>query len=100
MKLCVTSWSFPACGLFEAWGVAQALGFRAMDLGLLHGPALDRARITSDPHGAATALSGITPSNLYWLFGHDIIENAVSDPAAAARNEMAFASVCAFAKAA
>lgn len=100
MKLCVTSWSFPACRLFEAWDVARALGFRAMDLGLLHGPALDRARITSDPYGAAASLTGITPSNLYWLFGRDIIENAVSDPAAADRNEMEFASVCAFAKAA
>ncbi|WP_431297766.1 sugar phosphate isomerase/epimerase family protein [Tabrizicola sp. BL-A-41-H6] len=100
MKLCVTSWSFPACNLFEAWGVARALGFRAMDLGLLHGAALDRTRITSDPISASASLSDITASNLYWLFGHDIVENAVSDPNAAARNEAEFASVCAFAKAA
>lgn len=100
MKLCVTSWSFPACTLFEAWGVARALGFRAMDLGLLHGAALDRTRITSDPIGASAALADITPSNLYWLFGRDIVENAVSDPAVAAGNEAEFDSVCRFAKAA
>ena len=27
MKLSVTSWSFPACTLSEAWAVARALGF-------------------------------------------------------------------------
>lgn len=99
MKLTVTSWSFPACTLTEAWGIAQALGFRAMDLGLLHGTALDRGRITSDPDGAARDLGGVRMSNLYWLFGADIVENAVSDPAAKARNEAEFAQVCRFARA-
>ncbi len=100
MKLAVTSWSFPACTLNEAWGIAQALGFQAMDLGLLHGAALDRVRIITDPEGAAADLGGITVSNLYWLFGADIVENAVSDPAARARNNAEFAQVCRFAKAA
>lgn len=100
MKLTVTSWSFPACSLTEAWGVARALGFQAMDLGLLHGAALDRARIIADPEGAAAALGGLTVSNLYWLFGSDIVENAVSDPTAKARNEAEFAQVCRFARAA
>lgn len=100
MKLTVTSWSFPACTLTEAWGIAQALGFRAMDLGLLHGAALDRGRIIADPMGAAADLDGITVSNLYWLFGADIVQNAISDPAAKARNEVEFAQVCRFAKAA
>ncbi len=100
MQLCVTSWSFPACTLREAWGISGALGFGAMDLGLLHGPSLDRARIVSDPEGAARDLAGIQMSNLYWLFGGDIAENAVSDPAAKARNEVEFASVCRFARAA
>ncbi|MBA3908607.1 MAG: sugar phosphate isomerase/epimerase [Rhodobacter sp.] len=100
MKLSVTSWSFPACTLAEAWGIAQALGFRAMDLGLLHGAALDRHRITTDPEAAARALGGMPVSNLYWLFGADIVENAVSDPAAKTRNEAEFAQVCRFAKAA
>lgn len=100
MKLTVTSWSFPACTLPEAWAVARALGFRAMDLGLLHRAALDRGRIIADPEGAAAGLGGIKVSNLYWLFGADIAENAVSDPAARARNEAEFARVCRFAVAA
>jgi sugar phosphate isomerase/epimerase len=100
MRLSVTSWSFPACTLMEAWGIARALGFEAMDLGLLHGAALDRARIIADPEGAAEALGNVVPANLYWLFGADIVENAVSDPAAKARNELEFERVCRFAKAA
>ncbi len=100
MKLSVTSWSFPACTLSEAWGIARALGFGAMDLGLLHGAALDRERIIADPEGAAGDLGGIAVSNLYWLFGADIVENAVSDPAAKVRNEAEFAQVCRFARAA
>jgi sugar phosphate isomerase/epimerase len=100
MKLSVTSWSFPACTLAEAWGVARALGFTAMDLGLLHGAALDRERITANPEGVAAALGGIRMANLYWLFGAGIADNAVSDPAARARNETEFAQVCRFAKAA
>jgi sugar phosphate isomerase/epimerase len=100
MRLTVTSWSFPACTLVEAWGIAQALGFQAMDLGLLHGAALDRGRIIADPEGAAGALGGIAASNLYWLFGADIAQNAVSDPGARARNEAEFVQVCRFARAA
>jgi len=100
MKLTVTSWSFPACSLSEAWGIARALGFQAMDLGLLHGAALDRGRIIADPEGTAAGLGGITVSNLYWLFGPDIVQNAVSDPAAKTRNEVEFGQVCRFAKAA
>jgi sugar phosphate isomerase/epimerase len=100
MKLTVTSWSFPACTLNEAWGIAQALGFRAMDLGLLHGASLDRGRIIAEPEAAAADLTGLPVSNLYWLFGRDIAENAVSDPAARARNTAEFEAVCRFAKAA
>jgi sugar phosphate isomerase/epimerase len=94
----ITSWSFPACSLAEAWGVSQALGFRAMDLGLLHGAALDRQRIIQTPEAAAADLAGLVVSNLYWLFGRDIVENAVSDPTARARNTAEFDAVCHFAK--
>lgn len=97
MRMTITSWSFPACTLDEARGVAAALGFRAMDLGLLHGPALDRARITSAPDAAAQELAGLAVSNLYWLFGRDIAHNAVSDPTARARNAAEFDAVCRFA---
>lgn len=100
MRLTLTSWSFPACTLNEAWGIAQALGFQALDLGLLHGAALDRSRIIADPERAAAALGGIRVSNLYWLFGADIVENAVSDPLAKARNEADLGQACRFAKAA
>lgn len=100
MRMTVTSWSFPACTLAEAWGIARALGFPAMDLGLLHGPALPRQRIIDDPEGAARALGGMPVSNLYWLFGRDIVEHAVSDPAARTRNTAEFDRVCRFAKAA
>ncbi|WP_309668454.1 sugar phosphate isomerase/epimerase family protein [Tabrizicola sp.] len=99
MKLTVTSWSFAACTLAESWGIARALGFGAMDLGLLHGAALNRGRIVSDPVGAAgeVAALGIAVSNLYWLFGADIVQNAVTDPAARARNEAELDRVCRFA---
>ncbi|MCU0829804.1 MAG: sugar phosphate isomerase/epimerase [Tabrizicola sp.] len=100
MRMTVTSWSFPACTLREARGVSEALGFRAMDVGLLHGAALDRGRITGDPEGAARGLDGLAVSNLYWLFGRDIVENAVSDPGARDRNTAEFDAVCRFAKAA
>jgi sugar phosphate isomerase/epimerase len=99
MKLTVTSWSFAACSLKESWAIARALGFEAMDLGLLHGAALNRGRIVSDPVGAAAGVAGlgIKASNLYWLFGADIAENAVTDPAAKARNEAELDQVCRFA---
>ena len=88
MQLSVTSWSFPACTLPEAWAVARALGLARMDLGLLRGPALDRARLLSDPRGAAgdiRALGTEAPS-LYWLFGAAIEDNAISEAAALGRN--------------
>jgi sugar phosphate isomerase/epimerase len=100
MRLSVTSWSFPLCSRTEAAGIARALGFPAMDLGLLHGPALDRQRITSDPLGSASGLGDLAVSNLYWLFGRDIAENAVSDPEARTRNTTTFDAVCRFARAA
>lgn len=98
MQLSVTSWSFPACTLAEAWAVARAIGPSRMDLGLLHGPALDRARLVSDPDGAAAEVRalGIACPNLYWLFGAGIEENAVSDPAALGRNLEELAAVLRF----
>lgn len=100
MRMTITSWSFPACTLAEARGVSEALGFRAMDIGLLHGAALDRQRIIAAPEAAAGDLDGLAVSNLYWLFGRDIVENAVSDPLARARNTDEFDAVCRFASAA
>ncbi len=99
MQLTITSWSFPACTLAETWGIGQALGFRAIDVGLLHQAALPRQRIVDEPEVVARDLNGIAVSNLYWLFGPDIIENAVSDPESRGRNAAEFEEVCRFAKA-
>lgn len=100
MKLSVTSWSFPACTLDEAWAIAQALGFHAMDVGLFHGPALDKARVLADPAGAAVDLTtrGIRAANLYWLFGADLASRALTDPSARAANLADFDAVCSFAQ--
>jgi sugar phosphate isomerase/epimerase len=98
MQLSVTSWSFPACTLPEAWAVARALGLARMDLGLLHGPALDRARLVSDPRGAAGDIRalGIEAPSLYWLFGAAIEDNAISEAAALGRNLEELAQVLRF----
>jgi sugar phosphate isomerase/epimerase len=99
MRLSVTSWSFPACSLGEAWAIAQALGFAAMDLGLFHGPALDKARVLADPHGSAAdlAVRGIRGANLYWLFGEGLADRALTDASARAANLTDFRAVCRFA---
>jgi sugar phosphate isomerase/epimerase len=99
MQLSVTSWSFAACSLDEAWAIARALGFEATDVGLFHGPALDKARVLKDPHGAADDLTarGIRAANLYWLFGAGLADRALTDPAARAANLDDFAAVCRFA---
>lgn len=100
MQLSVTSWSFPACTLEESWAIAQALGFKALDVGLFYGPALDKARVLADPVGAAQDLTGrgIKAANLYWLFGAGLADRALTDPAARSSNLADFASVCKFAQ--
>ena len=102
MQLSVTNWSFPACTLDEAWAIARALGFQAMDLGLFYGPALDKARVLADPEGAARDVTGrgIRGANLYWLFGNGLSDRALTDPDARAANLADFAAVCRFARAA
>jgi sugar phosphate isomerase/epimerase len=88
MRLSGTTWSFPALTLAEACAVWRALGIEAVDLGLLHRPALDRAAILADPDAAARALAplGMRVANLYWLFGDGLEDRAVSDPAALEAN--------------
>jgi sugar phosphate isomerase/epimerase len=99
MKLSVTSWSFPSCTLDEAWAIAQALGFTALDVGLFYGPALEKARVLSDPIGAAADLKGrgIRGANLYWLFGAGLADRALTDPSARSANLTDFAASCRFA---
>jgi sugar phosphate isomerase/epimerase len=100
MQLSVTSWSFPACTLDESWAIARALGFKALDVGLFYGPALDKARVLADPVGAAGDLTGrgIRAANLYWLFDDGLADRALTDPAARAANLADFAAVCRFAE--
>lgn len=101
MKLSITSWSFTACTLAEAWAVAQAIGIDHMDLGLLHRPALDRAEVLADPVAAAARVAalGINVSNLYWLFGDTPHDRAISDPAARVANLRDLDAVLRFAEA-
>lgn len=88
MHLSVTSWSFPACSLPEAWALARAIGIPQIDLGPLHGPALDTGLIRQDPGAAAAALAplGLRSPNLYWLFGATPHDHPLSDPESLPRN--------------
>jgi sugar phosphate isomerase/epimerase len=101
MKLSLTSWSFPACTLVEAWGITQAIGVGAIDIGLLHGATLERAAVLTAPEVAARSLldQGIRVANVYWLFGNGLADRAVSDPAARAQNAADLEQVARFAKA-
>ena len=101
MHLSITSWSFTALTMTEAWGVARAIGVDHMDLGLLHRPTLDRDAVLADPAAAAAQVRdlGITVSNVYWMFGPSPYDRAVSDPAARAANLRDFDAVLAFTKA-
>jgi sugar phosphate isomerase/epimerase len=101
MRLSVTSWSFPACTLPEAAAIARALGIGHIDIGLLHGPALDRAAVLSDPLGtaAAVAAQGVQAANLYWLFGATPHQHPLSDTASLERNLAELDCVCRFAAA-
>jgi sugar phosphate isomerase/epimerase len=102
MKLCVTSWSFPALTLPEVAGVARAIGIAAVDVGLFYRASLDKARVLAEPEAAAAELAGlgVELSNLYWLFGADIAERNLADPAARRANLADFVRVLRFCRAA
>lgn len=99
MKLSITSWSFPACNLQEAWDITTALGIGHIDLGLLYKAGLDRAVILADPQTAAAkvAAMGVKPSNLYWFFGATHFEREISNPDNHADNLTDFEKVTDFA---
>lgn len=101
MRLSVTSWSFPALTLTEAWHVAQAMGIGAIDIGLHHGPALDRAAVLADPTGEAARLdaAGLRVANVYWMFGDGPQDRAVSDADSRDRNLAEMEQVVPFAAA-
>ncbi len=101
MQISATSWSFPACSLAEAWNIVRALGIDHMDVGLLHGPALDRSAILDTPTRAAEKIlhAGIQVSNVYWLFGETPHERPLSLPDAQSQNMADLESVASFAQA-
>jgi sugar phosphate isomerase/epimerase len=72
-----------------------------MDLGLLHGPALERAAILEAPENAAQEIrdAGIQVSNIYWLFGDTPHDRPVSLPEAHAANMADLQRVVTFAQA-
>ena len=102
MRLSVTAWSFPALTLPEVAGVARAIGITAVDLGLFYRSALDRARLLAAPETLADELLqlGSAFSNLYWLFGADMVQRNLADPTARAANRHDFVQVLRFCKAA
>lgn len=101
MKLSITSWSFPACTLQESWDITKALGISHMDVGLLHGAALDRTRILDNPKLAASQIAdmSISISNLYWLFGASPQDRSLSDAQAREKNLTDYTQVLTFAEA-
>jgi sugar phosphate isomerase/epimerase len=72
-----------------------------MDLGLLHGPALDRDAVLSEPEVTAERIrnAGISASNVYWLFGDGLEERALSDAEARNANLKDLEAVLSFATA-
>jgi sugar phosphate isomerase/epimerase len=101
-RLSLTSWSLPRCTLREAAAIGKALGIEALDLGLLHGPALDKAKLLAEPEAAAEEILAleIDCPNLYWLFGDGLADRHLAEPDARRANEADFARVVTFARAA
>lgn len=102
MKLSITSWSFPACTLGEAAGIARALGIPALDLGYFYRSAVDKTAILTDPEGAAEwvrSLPVAVPS-FYHLFGGSVADRNLADPASREANRRDFAQVARFCRSA
>lgn len=81
-KLSLTSWSLPACSLAEAAGIARVLGIDALDVGYFFGPALDKARLLTEPERVADEARdlGIDMPCLYHLFGTTLGDRNLADP--------------------
>lgn len=101
MKLACTSWSFPALTLPEVAGVARVLGLDAVDVGVFYTSSLDRARLVEAPEEYGAQLQLDLPiSNVYYLFGTDIEERNLADPASLEANTADFKQVLRFCQAA
>lgn len=83
MKISTTSWSFPACALGEAAGIAKILGLDGIDLGYFYAASLDKARLLADPEGYGAEIKKKLPipaSNLYHLFGEGLADRNLAGP--------------------
>lgn len=98
MQLSITSWSFPACSLDEAIGIAQALGIDALDLGYFYASALDRDAILADPAKVANEVRSlpIAVPSFYHMFGNSIADRNLADPANRPSNSRDFAAIAQF----
>lgn len=88
MRLSVTSWSFPACTLAEAAGIAAAIGLDGIDLGYRYAAGLDRARVLAEPEVYGAELRAALPvaiANLWHLFGADRTIRQLAGPPDPAR---------------
>lgn len=102
MRLSITSWSFPACTLDEAVGIARALGIEALDLGYFYRAALDKAAILADPEAVAARVRTlpIAVPSFYHLFGNSVADRNLSDPANRNANLRDFAQIARFCRSA
>ena len=88
MKLCCTSWSFPACTLAEVAGILKALGIEAVDLSFFYASGLNRQQVLEQPKEVATELSKleIQLSNFYFLFGSSLEDRNLAEPSSLTAN--------------
>jgi sugar phosphate isomerase/epimerase len=102
MQLSITSWSFPACTLQEAVGIARTLGIEALDLGYFYRAALDKAAILDDPKAVAARVLSLPVAvpSFYHLFGDTVADRNLADPAHRDANQRDFIRVVRFCRAA
>jgi sugar phosphate isomerase/epimerase len=102
MQLSITSWSFPACTLQEAAGIARTLGIPALDLGYFYRAALDKAAILSDPEAVAARVRSLPVAvpSFYHLFGGSVADRNHADAAHRDANQRDFVQVARFCRAA
>ena len=80
MKLSCTSWSFPACTLDEAAGIARALGVGALDVGIDYRAALDRRALLETPAEVARQVRslGLSIPCFYYRFGDSLAQRNIA----------------------
>ena len=88
MKTTVTSWSFPQLTLPEVVGLAKVLNLGGVDLSYFYRPALNLQAILEAPEKYADSILSLEHPFpcLYHLFGSDLHDRNVADPASVNRN--------------